>query len=407
MSRLRMYLGQAIGFSATATAAVAMLIGPSVGNAGVVNSVPLAAVPRAAHKLTAYGGYVVFSQLDATGKWRLKIWHAGSITTLPVGQRQLPFDAEAGPGPDGRPAVVYSKCEKDPSLSRSPESEEKAPDWAKATGCRIYELSLAHGRPGLVKGIYSPNASDSTPAIWRGDIAFARRRSGSSFTNIYIWHHLDRHLFRLGGGPSSCPAGTGPSFGVEFCNKPVSGLSTWVNGISLGPNAVAFEWILSIPETRFGFLAEPEIRVDPLMAGRQSASGQVVSFVLVKGTCGGGEGLSPSVVGNTVLYAVTFGDCQRGPEELFSRFASYSSETRRERIAAPLQRGLVAAVAQDGNSTYWIKDTLLEDSEPHACRPGNSACGGSVFSKDGDCDPAHGNCTLMRTDGLKRAVVRP
>jgi hypothetical protein len=145
-----------------------------------VAGTPLAALPNAAQKLTAYDGYVVFSQLDSKDQWSLMVWHAGSIKPLPVPARSIPFDAEAGSMANGRPAVVFSKCTADPPfVHHLPEDEDPTPEWSKAVGCRIYELPLPAGTPKLITNIHTPGASDSTPAIWRGDIAFASRNDGS------------------------------------------------------------------------------------------------------------------------------------------------------------------------------------------------------------------------------------
>jgi hypothetical protein len=194
---------------------------------------------------------------------------------------------------------------------------------------------------------------------------------------------------------------------MPLCEKPAPGLFSWVDGMSLGSAGLAYEWVLRIPRKGAGPFAEPELRLDPLRSGRQSAPGRLISTGFASGTCGGGEGVSPSQVGSNVLYALGFGDCAAGGEELFSRFASYSSEALTSRTAAPVDRGLVVAVAQDHGTTYWIKDVLREDRGPEECNPGTSACGGSVFFHHQDCSPTNGTCTLMRTDGLKSALRWP
>src|SRR4051812_34769036 len=65
--------------------------------------------------LSAYGGHVIWSQPDAaTGRWRLMQWHAGRITRVAVGERSVPFDADAGPDVRGRAIAVFSRCGNDP-----------------------------------------------------------------------------------------------------------------------------------------------------------------------------------------------------------------------------------------------------------------------------------------------------
>jgi hypothetical protein len=170
-----------------AIAGLLWLLAGSVSGA-IAAGTPLAQLPNAAQKLTAYDGYVVFSQYEPSARdWHLMVWHSGSIGPLPVPARDMPFDANAGPAANGRPAIVYSRCAQDPPPPTANELQSseylREPVWTDARGCRIYELALPNGSPKLVKGIYKPGASDSTPAIWDGDIAFARlgrrqRRSG-------------------------------------------------------------------------------------------------------------------------------------------------------------------------------------------------------------------------------------
>ncbi len=95
--------------------------------------------------ITAYGGHVVLSRRDpSTNRWALVRWHAGVVDVLPVPERSVPFDADAGTDAQGQPVVVYSRCSQDPrSLSGSPGGIDfgagPSPDWqtaASATAAR-------------------------------------------------------------------------------------------------------------------------------------------------------------------------------------------------------------------------------------------------------------------------------
>lgn len=252
----------------------------------------LAELPNVAQKLTAYGGYVVFSQLGANRAWWLMAWHAGSITRLDVPTRSIPFDAQAGAAANGKPVVLFSKCVHDPPAVRAAPTEPKLEDpmlaWSKAVGCRIYALALPRGAPRPVLEIPTPSGvSDSTPAIWNGEVAFARHVGGSRFTSIYLWHPASRTLTRLGGGSASCPAASAVQ-GAPICALQGHVASTWVEGMSLDPSAIAYEWVMRVTgNAGIGSNAEPELRVDPLRGGHQDAPSQIVSTGLVKGTCGG------------------------------------------------------------------------------------------------------------------------
>jgi hypothetical protein len=366
------------------------------------DSVALAPLANVAQQLTAYGGYVVFSQQEPNGRdWGLMAWHDGRITPLRVQPRGMPFDADAGPDSSGKPVVVYSQCTQDPpgsKLELAGREYVREPDWARARGCRIYELALPLGSPRRVRGIYAPGASDSTPAIWRGDIAFARVTKGSHVSKVYLWHRSRRLLVRLGAGRGPCPSSKSP------CERR-NGVppSAWVDGMSLDSSLLSYEW--STSTASFGEAPFPELRADPLRGGRQSAASQVIEDRFASGTCGYAEGRSPNAVADSVLYTMISGDCGMsggGPEEIRSSFDSYSTATRRWRTAqgAP---GLVAAVAQDHSTAYWIADVPKARSpleEPTKCARGYVACFDGAFESAEDCAPAHGSCTLMKANSI-------
>jgi hypothetical protein len=383
------------------------LLGDSASRA-VAAGTPLAQLPNAAQKLTAYDGYVVFSQYAPNARnWHLMVWHGGSIRPLPVSARDMPFDVDAGPAANGGPAIVYSRCTQDPPPPTATELQSseylREPDWTNAHGCHIYELALPSGSPELVKGIHAPGASDSTPAIWDGDIAFARLTQGSRDAKVYLWRHSTRRLIALGAGPGPCRARVvqGPCVA-----HPTIPPSAWVGGMSLDANALGYEWIVENGGVGFGEGADPEIRIDPLRAGHQSAPSLVAATSFVSGTCGYAESRSPSVAGSSLLYDTNGGFCERGPEEILSSFTSYSATTRTWR-AARFSPGLVTAIAEDHGTTYWIRHVLKEFGPKDECGLGLSACSESAFTESQDCSPAHGTCTLMRTDDLTLGASQP
>ncbi len=376
------------------------LLGGSASGA-VAASTPLAQLPNAAQKLTAYDGYVVFSQYEAaTQDWHLMVWHAGSIRPLPVPARDMPFDVDAGSAANGQPALVYSRCAQDPPLPTANELQSseylREPVWTDARGCRIYELALPNGSPKLVKGIYKPGASDSTPAIWDGDIAFARLTPGSRDAKVYLWHRSTHRLTALGAGPGPCKA----RFFEQQCEAhPRTPPSARVGGMSLDGSLLSYEWVVENSGPGFGEGADPEIRVDPLRAGRQSAPGLVLATSFASGTCGYAESRSPSVVGSSLLYDTNGGDCEGRPEDILSSFTSYSVKTHTWR-GARFDPGLVTAIAEDHGTTYWIRHDLKVFGPNDECSPGLSACSGFAFEEAQDCNPTHGTCTLMQTNDL-------
>src|SRR5271157_2265594 len=96
------------GLSGPVLLAVFSLLLSTPSSDAALSAKPVAQLPNAALQLTAYGGYVVFSDLDAAGRWQLIAWHHGTTSTLAVPERSIPFDASAGPSANGRPTVVFS-----------------------------------------------------------------------------------------------------------------------------------------------------------------------------------------------------------------------------------------------------------------------------------------------------------
>jgi hypothetical protein len=377
-----------------AAAVCLLLSGPAPSSAALTGR-PVAQLPNAAPQLTSYGGYVVFSQLNAAGRWQLMAWHDGTISTLAVPERTIPFDANAGPSATGTPAVVFSKCTREPpAVVRLPELQAQPPDWAKAAGCHVYELALPDGKPRLVRGIYTARASDSTPSIWRGDIAFARIRNGQRAPSLYVWGHRGRRLRLVGAGPSACPA-LSAAFDRAFCRHPHAGLSAWVEEMSLDSHALAYQWRL--PENSEDPFGSPyaEIRIDPLRDGRQVAPSRNVFFSILGGACNGDQGGSPDAVSGRVLYIGHFSICEN-PTKPVSAIVSYAIATRRY-SEARVSPGVAVAVVQDHGTTYWIRDTWKNAS---LCdKGGEGACeSGDYYAAT--CAPAVSTCTLIATNDL-------
>ena len=121
--------------------------------------------------LSAYGGHVVWS-IPMTGGYGLVHWHDGRLEPLAVAPRPVPFDIDVGPDARGRAVALYSRCRDEPPA-------DDIDSWTIARGCDVYAYTLeGAGRERLVRSISRRASSETTPSMWRGAIAFARRATG-------------------------------------------------------------------------------------------------------------------------------------------------------------------------------------------------------------------------------------
>ncbi|MDX6688546.1 MAG: hypothetical protein QOG15_3 [Solirubrobacteraceae bacterium] len=296
--------------------------------------------------ITAYGGHVVLSRRDAsTNRWALVRWHAGVFDVLPVPERSVPFDADAGPDATGDPVVVYSRCAQDPpNLSGSPGGTDfgagPAPDWQTARGCDVYELSLS-GTPTEHKltAASSASRSETTPSIWRGGLAFARHADGGSVAKLL-------YLPKGSAKPRSLGAGS-----VQACERDCGALRNHagIDQLDIGPSRAAYLWRMSggaVSGTGIGW----ELRAASLTGGRSTllSSGQI------SGACGFHlpSGPTATTPDGLVSYVDAGSDC--GPTT--TSFATIDPRTGALGSAATPGGRAVAAV-RDGDTIFWLRST--------------------------------------------------
>jgi hypothetical protein len=324
-----------------ALAAPAALAGPAALVAPAQASDTVLSPAPNASGVTAYAGQVVLSQLDpATGKWALVRLQNGALSPLPVAERSVPFDADAGPDAAGNPVVVYSRCAQEPPVTAG-----LAPtlDWETATGCDLYELPLT-GTPVEHKltAASAAGESETTPSMWRGNLAFVRHASNSAIPTIEylaVGAKKPRHLG--GGSVQACqPDPTGKN---DYCSfKPTHDS---IDQLDLGPARIAYTWQMvggSVDGTGIGW----ELR-SALLTGGPST---LLDAGLISGTCGFELPSGPTATSSLISYLYAKAPC----DTTDTSFATVNPVTG-IRALAPTPGGLAAGAVRDGNTIYWLR----------------------------------------------------
>jgi hypothetical protein len=208
----------------------------------------------------------------------------------------VPFDADVGSDVNGHPVVTYSRCTADPV---APPTSAHVPGFASpnglprqplARGCGLRVLDLASGREQALPVDRPRGASDTTPSMWRGDVAFARMSRGATVAQVLIRHHRSGRLARLPHGtvPAGCPHSNGCG-GVVRRGE--------VQQLDLGASGVAFVWEVAAPGV-IGAGDGWELRVDDRLTGRSRGYDRGYQ----SGACGARYPVSPTMVGRDVWF---------------------------------------------------------------------------------------------------------
>jgi hypothetical protein len=310
--------------------------------------------------ITAYAGQVILSRRDpATSRWALVRWHAGIVDVLPVPERSVPFDADAGSDAAGKPVVVYSRCRQDPTeLSGSAGGEDfgagPAPDWQTARGCDVYELALTG--PLVEHQLTASNSaqqSETTPSMWRGGLAFARHPDGGGVPQILYLPKGARHSRRLGGGSvQTCSS---------MCGFPQRHDS--VDQLDAGPARVTYVWRLSGGSVGGTGIAW-ELRAGALTGGQST----LLDDGEISGACGFSLPSAPTAETSDGL--VSYLGAGSACDATATRFATIDPVTGR-RTAATTPGGLAAGAVRDGDTIYWLRSSASATDVPV---PGDGAC---------------------------------
>jgi len=326
-----------------ATACVLPAVATATATASAATTVPLTTV-TADTPLSAYGGWVVWSEQDPDGRWALVAWHDGARTRLAAAPRSVPFDADVGPDAHGRPVVTFSRCAVDPS------PREFDQPWSTARGCRLDSWDLARGREDVLAVPRPAGASDSTPSRWRGRVAFQRRTAGADVAQVMVEDLATHRLRRLphGAVPHHCPYATG-------CAK--ARYRGEVGELDLGARTLAFSWHVQAPSVE-GAGAGWELRADALGGGATVRAGSGY----VSGACGGRAPFSPNATAGGVAFLDRTYKCE-GVEGTITATAVTSGVLSTAR--AP-DGGVAWRIARDGASTYAVLGPGHVGAEPLA-----------------------------------------
>lgn len=301
--------------------------------------------------ITAYDGHVVLSKRDpSTNRWALVRWHAGVVDVLPVAQRSVPFDADAGSDASGRPVVVFSRCRQDPAM---PTGLAPAPDWQTARGCDLYELSLT-GAPAVHKIAIasSRTKSETTPSIWRGAVAFVRHADGGAVPRVHYLPRDARRVRTLGGGA------------VQTCGSmcAFSQVHDGVDQLDLGPSRATILWRMTGGSV-YGTGVAWELRAAPLKGGRST----LLDSGLISGTCGFRLPSGATAARGPITYLDANAKC----DVTTTRLATVDPVTGARRSASTPD-GLAVGAVRDGATIYWLRASSTAGDVPI---PGAAACG--------------------------------
>ena len=299
--------------------------------------------------MSAHGGWIVWSRRSGS-RWRLVAWRDGKARTLPVASRGEPFDADVGTDARGHAVVTFSRCG----------GNEPPPGFAAmGQDCRLRAVDLASGRERALPVPGAAGASDTSPSMWRGRVAFARTETGrASVSRVLLADARGRGLRRLPGGSTA-----------EDCARvacaPKGGRFT-VEGLDLGAKAVSFLW--SVDGGGVAGDGGWEVRADRLSTGTAFAAGGG----FLGEACTGGTDLSrpstPTSDGDAVFYAQLTSACYQAHSDA----ASVRLGAQRASIAPLPGVVLRASFGARGGAALVTPGSRLPSGE--ACAPPAQPC---------------------------------
>lgn len=121
----------------------------------------------------SHGDVIVWSSYDAVGQhYRLVTLSGGVAAPLPIAPRPQAFDVSLGPGENGSPVAVYSRC-----TGKTPPIYTEGGASHASSGCDIYRYDFASSQERKVESVSSATFSETQPSIRGRRIAFVRELS--------------------------------------------------------------------------------------------------------------------------------------------------------------------------------------------------------------------------------------
>jgi hypothetical protein len=151
----------------TSLLTAALATGLLAATAATASADNLVAAAPGARNLTANGGYLVWAQPAAAGRWRLAVRAPdGTVTTPAIADFGAPPAAQIGSTgfaiAGRRLLAVYSRCQGTSALA----------------GCDVYAYDLRAGTEERIAALSSRTYSETAPSIELGRLAFVRRGGG-------------------------------------------------------------------------------------------------------------------------------------------------------------------------------------------------------------------------------------
>lgn len=160
-------------------------------------------------KVAGYGGLLAWSEWDDESKrYRLVLQAQGEearrVDAVPG--RKLPFDVDVGPDREGRPALVYSRCRREPdtiAIRNAYVFGIGLANYPAASGCDLFLYSPAEDDERELDDMSMESASEYLPTLWKGNVAFARRYRSGPPARLYLNRRDGNRSRRLGAGPEA------------------------------------------------------------------------------------------------------------------------------------------------------------------------------------------------------------